>query len=124
MVGEAAVMDLDGWTWEEATLRPSAGITFTFPALGGAGGRGGGGGRGGAPGGDRTYDEMKRERDRRLDELAHLLDQARAYAKAGPEKTVDWTLAALGPVVDRKLPLITTANRAQDIRDAIPFADL
>ena len=24
-------MDLDGWTWEEATLKPNAGITFNFP---------------------------------------------------------------------------------------------
>ena len=27
------------------------------------------------------------------------------------------------PVVERKLPLVTTVNRAQDIRDAIAFAD-
>src|SRR4051812_49503429 len=46
--GEVAVMDLDGWTWEEATLKANAGITFTFPAVGGGGGRGG---RGGAAGG-------------------------------------------------------------------------
>ena len=66
---------------------------------------------------------MKRNRDRRLDELARLFDQVRAYAKAGPDKTVDWTLEALVPVVERKLPLVTTVNRAQDIRDAVAFAD-
>jgi imidazolonepropionase-like amidohydrolase len=66
---------------------------------------------------------MKRNRDRRLDDLARLFDRARAYAKAGPEKTVDWTLEALVPVVERKLPLIATANRTQDVRDAIAFAD-
>ena len=27
------------------------------------------------------------------------------------------------PVVERKLPLVTTVNRAQDIRDAVAFAD-
>ena len=31
--GEVAVMNLDGWTWEEATLKANAGITFNFPAL-------------------------------------------------------------------------------------------
>jgi len=122
--GEVAVMDLDGWTWEEATLKANAGITFNFPAIGGGGGRGGGGGgRGAAGGGDRTYDDLKRDRDRRLDELAQLFEQARAYAKAGPDKTVDWTLAALVPVVEGQLPLVTTVNRAQDIRDAVAFAD-
>jgi imidazolonepropionase-like amidohydrolase len=120
--GEVAVMDLDGWTWEEATLKANAGITFNFPLIGGGGGRGGG--RGGfQAAGDRNYDDMKRERDRKLDELAQLFDQVRAYAKAGPDKTVDWTLDALVPVVERRLPLVTTVNRAQDIRDAVAFAD-
>ena len=35
--GEVAVMNLDGWTWEEATLRANAGIEFNFPVLGGGG---------------------------------------------------------------------------------------
>ena len=29
--GEIPVMNLDGWTWEEATLRPAAGLAFNFP---------------------------------------------------------------------------------------------
>ncbi len=124
--GEVAIMNLDGWTWEEATVKPNAGITFTFPSLGGGGGRGGGGGgRGGGGGGGEgvTFEDLKRNRDRRLDELARLFDQVRAYAKAGPDKTVDWTLEALVPVVERRLPLVTAVNRAQDIRDAVAFAD-
>jgi imidazolonepropionase-like amidohydrolase len=121
--GEVAVMNLDGWTWEEATVKPNAGITFAFPALGGGGGRGGGGRGGGAGAEGATYEDMKRTRDRRLDEIARLFDQARAYAKAGSDKTVDWTLEALVPVVERRLPLVTTVNRAQDIRDAVAFAD-
>ena len=123
--GEVAVMNLDGWTWEEATLRATAGITFNFPLLGGGGGRGfGGGGRGGGGGGEaQTYDDLKRARDRRLDEIARLFDQTRAYAKAGANKKVDWVLEALVPVADGRLPLVTTANRAQDIRDAVAFAD-
>ncbi len=124
--GEVAIMNLDGWTWEEATVKPNAGITFTFPSLGGGGGRGGGGGGrggGGAGGEGVTFEDLKRNRDRRLDELARLFDQVRAYAKAGPDKTVDWTLQALVPVVERRLPLVTAVNRAQDIRDAVAFAD-
>ena len=123
--GQLAVMNLDGWTWEDATLKPNAGITFNFPALGGGGGRGGGrGGRGGvAPGGERTYEDIKRERDRRLDGIIRLFDQVRAYAKAGPDKTVDWTLEALVPVVEGRLPLVTSVSRAEDVRDAVAFAD-
>ncbi len=125
MAGELAVMNLDGWTWEESTLRPNAGIVFNFPALAAGGGRGGGGGgRGGAPQGqERTFDEIRRERDRRLDEVIRLLDNARAYAKAGADKTTDLSLEALVPVVERKLPLIVSVVREQDIKDAVAFAD-
>jgi imidazolonepropionase-like amidohydrolase len=120
LAGEVPVMNLDGWTWEEATLQMNAGIAFNFPALGGGGGRGG---RGGAPAGDRTYDDIRRDRDRQLDQLVRLFDQARAYAKGGPDKTMDWTLEALVPIVERRLPLITNVSREQDIRDAVAFAD-
>jgi imidazolonepropionase-like amidohydrolase len=120
--GEVAVMNLDGWTWEEATVKANAGITFNFPSLAPAGGRGGGRGGGGGVEGS-TFEEIKRNRDRRLDQLARLFDQVRAYAKAGSDKTVDWILEALVPVAERKLPLVTNVNRAQDIRDAVAFAE-
>jgi imidazolonepropionase-like amidohydrolase len=123
--GDVPVMNLDGWTWEEATVKPNAGIQFTFPTIGAGGGRGGGGGggRGAQPPSDRTYDDLRRERDRKLDDIVQLFEQARAYATAGSDKTTDWTLEALVPVVEKRLPLITTANREQEIRDAVAFAD-
>jgi imidazolonepropionase-like amidohydrolase len=117
-------MNLDGWTWEESMVTPNVGITFNFPTLSGGGGRGDFGGRGGrGRGAERSFDDIKRERDRRLDRIGRLLDQARAYAKAGADRNVDWTLEALVPVVERKLPLITNVSRAEDIREAIAFAD-
>jgi imidazolonepropionase-like amidohydrolase len=121
--GEVPVMNLDGWTWEEATLKGNAGITFNFPGIGGGGGRGGGRGRGAAPGGDRTYEDLKRERDRQLDEIVRLFDRARAYANAGPDRTADLMLEALIPVVEGKLPLVTNVRSEQDIKDAVAFAD-
>ena len=45
--GSMPVMDLDGWTWEESTLRSSAGLVMSYPGAGG-GGRGGGGRGGGS----------------------------------------------------------------------------
>jgi imidazolonepropionase-like amidohydrolase len=105
-------------------VKPNIGIVFNFPAIGGGGGGRGGGGRGGGgQGGDRSYEDLKRERDRRLDSIIRLFDRARAYSKAGADKTVDWTLEALVPIVERKIPLITSAARAQDVRDAIAFAE-
>ncbi len=125
--GEVPVMNLDGWTFEEATVKPNAGITFNFPALGGGGGGrggGGGGGRGGgAPAGDRTYDDVRRERDRRLAEIDRVLDEARAYAKAGTNRTMNWEMEAFVPVVEGRLPLIVNVSRDQDIRDAVAWAE-
>jgi len=121
--GQVPVMNLDGWTWEESVVEPIAGITFQFPGVGG-------GGRGGftppavegAP--ERTYDDLKKERDLRLDRVARLFDQARAYAKATPaNREPDWVLEALVPVVERRTPLFTVASREQDIRDALAFAE-
>ena len=51
------------------------------------------------------------------------MDQARAYAKAGPGRARDWTLEALVPVVERRMPLITSVGSEADIRDAIAFAE-
>jgi imidazolonepropionase-like amidohydrolase len=118
--GQASVMNLDGYTWEESTVAPSVGVTFQFPRLGG-GGRGGG--RGGPPA-ERAYDDLKKERDAQLDRVARLLDDARAYAKAaGPNRQRDLVLEALVPVVDKRQPLITRVATQQEIRDAIAFAD-
>ena len=101
-------MNLDGWTWEEATLRANAGIEFNFPVIGGdwrarrlvvAADE--------AAGPSNTpFDQLKKQRDDRLDEIAQLFERARAYAKAGPDKTKDWVLDALVPVVERRLPLV------------------
>lgn len=116
--GQVPVMNLDGWTWEESTLKPIAGISFQFPGVGAR--------RmayGAAPAPERAYEELRKERDARLDALARLLDEARAYAAAGPGRERDWVLEALVPVVQRRVPLFTTAPREQDIREAVAFAE-
>jgi imidazolonepropionase-like amidohydrolase len=118
--GDVAVMNLDGWTWEEATVKPSAGIVFNFPAVAGGGGRGGGrGGRGG--GGDTTYDDLKRRRDERLEQVANYFARARAYAKAGANRQTDWMLDALVPLVERRAKLYTRVGSYMDFADAIAF---
>ncbi len=118
--GEVAVMNLDGWTWEEATLKPSVGIEFNFPSLGGGGGRGGG--RGGAAGAA-TFDQIKKQRDDRLADISRTFALARAYGKGGPDKTKDLVLEALVPVVEGRLPLIVNVSGEVNIRDAVAFAE-
>jgi imidazolonepropionase-like amidohydrolase len=124
--GQAAVMNLDGWTWEEATVKPAIGVTFQFPNIGGGGGGfgGGGGGGGGGAAQQRRYEDLKRERDARVKIVEDLLARAKAYAKVAPaERRVDWNLEALVPVVEGRQPLFVQATNEAQIRDAVAFAD-
>jgi len=111
--GEIPVMDLDGWTWEEATLRPAAGLALNYP--GPAGGRGGGGGGRGGQAQPQGPDPIKT--------LNQLLERARAYAKQPATRQVDWTLEPFLPVLDRRQALYVTAATEQNMRDAVAWAD-
>ena len=107
-------MNLDGWTWEEATLRPAAGLALNFPGAAGGRGGGGGGGRGGAAPAAGP-DPMKT--------LNQLLERARVYAKLPATRQIDWTLEPFLPVLDRRQALYVTANSEQSIRDAVAWAE-
>jgi imidazolonepropionase-like amidohydrolase len=113
--GQVPVMNLDGWTWEEATLRPAAGIAMTFPG-GGGGGRGGGGGGAAGAGAAAAGPD-------RLAELHQVLERARAYAKQGAGRRTDLTLEGLVPVIERKQALYVSANGDTAIRGAVTWAE-
>jgi imidazolonepropionase-like amidohydrolase len=116
--GEIPVMNLDGWTWEENTLRASAGLAMSFPG-GGGGGRGGGGGGGGGAGGGGAGDQA-----RQLDELSRMIDQARAYMKnANRAANVNWTLEPFVPLLERRQSIFVNAGSDQAIRDAVAWAE-
>jgi imidazolonepropionase-like amidohydrolase len=112
--GEMPVMNLDGWTWEENTLRASAGLAMTFPASGGRGRGAGPGGTGGGGGGAEPPD--------RLAELDRLLGRARAYARQGQEREVDWNLEPFVHVLDGRQALFVSASTEPAIRDAVAWA--
>ncbi len=112
--GEIPVMNLDGWTWEEATLRPAAGLAFNYPGAAGGRGGGGGGGRGGAAPAAGP-DPIKT--------LNQLVARARVYAKLPATRQVDWNLEPFLPVLDRRQALYVSANTEQGIRDAVAWAN-
>jgi len=117
--GQIPVMNLDGWTWEEATLSPLAGLTMQFPPMQpprAFGAR--------EPKRDETYEELKKARDKKLDAVAALLRRARAYAALPPAaRPTDWALQALVPIVEGAVPLFVAADREADIKDAVAFAE-
>ncbi|HEX7778998.1 MAG TPA: amidohydrolase family protein, partial [Vicinamibacterales bacterium] len=118
IAGEIPVMNLDGWTWEENTLRASAGLAMAYPG-GGGGGRGGGGGGGAGAGGGGAGEQA-----RQLDELNRMIDQARAYMKnANRTASVNWTLEAFVPILERRQAMFINAGSDQAIRDAVAWGE-
>jgi imidazolonepropionase-like amidohydrolase len=115
--GQAAVMNLDGWSWEEAAVKPIAGVTFQFPTTGRQGGFGPN------PDANRKYEELKKERDAKITRVEEVFDRAKAYAKRpAAERATDWNLEALVPIVEGRAPLFVQANLEPEIRDAVAFA--
>lgn len=129
IAGQAALIHLDGWTWEEMQIRPSAAMHINFPTLGGSGTRrGDAGDAGGANASSRTpYAEAKRDYDAKLRSLHEFFEEARRYQKAKSAKAAgfepDLKFESMLPVLEGKLPVFVTAIRERAIHDAVEFFD-
>ena len=118
--GISALIQHDGWTWEDMTLRAAVGMHVQWPHM--------------SPVLDwhteKTGKEQLKDRDEALRALQKTFDNARAYAKArrAPAEnlrvpqSIDLRWEAMLPVLDGKLPLIVRANRADQIQAAVAFA--
>ena len=121
--GQGAVMHLDGWTWEEMAVKPSALMEMTFPQIQSVP-------RQyaaifGMP--TRTYAEEERRYKELLQNVSDFFEQARRYKKAKASPAADFRpdirMEAMIPVIDGKLPLLVRAERERAIKDAVAFAD-
>jgi imidazolonepropionase-like amidohydrolase len=134
--GQAAMIHLSGWTWEDMEVTRSAAMQLTFPAIRGRGGRGGGNpdfnpddvfGNAVAGAAANTFAEQKRQYDQQIAKINEFFDAARQYQKErtanAPGFKKDLKMEAMMPVLEGKLPLAVTASRARSIHDAILFAD-
>lgn len=117
--GASALVQLDGWTWEEMTVKPVVGIHVRWPQMSPI---------------HTWWQEMKAQeqlvaRDKALEELRQAFDEARNYATAcracaegkgiAPEFNARWD--ALLPVLAGKVPLIIDADEIQQIQSALAF---
>ncbi|MES1257099.1 MAG: amidohydrolase family protein [Acidobacteriota bacterium] len=129
ITGQVSLMHLAGWTTDEMGLKPRAALHLVFPAIQG-GGRGGFipdfdpttfGAAGGA------FATQKQNYDKQIVELNGFFEQARRYKQAkeakAPGLKTDLKLEAMIPVVEGKEPIMVTARREREIRDAIAWAD-
>ena len=117
VAGTSAVLNLDGWTTEDMTLKAPIGMTLSWP-------------RDPRlpqfhPQSASSINHKKAEETyaKSLQQLDDLFDDARAFWRAknsGKEPLkVDLRLEALGPVLKNEIPLHIYANTARQIRDAV-----
>lgn len=115
--GQSAVMQLDGWTYEDMTLRTPAGMRVIWPTM--------------APVSEwnvkKSSDDQAQERDAALARLRQAFADAQAYRKARQadrdRHPIDLRWEAMIPVLEGKLPLVVAANEIQQIQAAVAFAE-
>ncbi len=113
--GRAAVLQLDGWTYEDLTLSASAGLMIQWPRM--------------TPvvnwWEEKSTEEQRKERDESIARLHDFFDDARAYQKArtaGSEQEFDSRLESMLAVLDGTIPLIVRADEIQQIQTAVAFS--
>ncbi|MFN3653008.1 MAG: amidohydrolase family protein [Armatimonadota bacterium] len=94
--GQAALMNLAGWTAEEMAARPRAGLVVRYP-------RGANGAQ--------------------LSALKTLLKTAGEYQGPKPGEPVDLKLTALQPYVKGELPVLFEVNRKEEIEGALALTE-
>lgn len=114
--GTSALIQLDGWTWEEMVVKAPVAMEVIWPSM--------------AP--TRSWRqqlperEQLRERDERLKQLQQLFADARAYLtakqKGSNPPNFDARWEAMIPLLEGKIPLAVNANDIQQIQAAVAFA--
>ena len=117
IAGQAALVHLDGWTWEEMEIKKSAGMALRMPVILPTGGRGA----------SEPFTDAKKRYDDNLRDLREFFEQARRYQKAKAANETgfraDLKFEAMLPVLEGKEPLIVFAQRERAIRDAVQLVD-
>ena len=121
IAGTPALIHLDGWTFEDMTVRAPMGLFVQWPNM--------------TPVQaffeERSDDEQKKARDRQLAALRKAFDDARAYAQArDAEKTSgiprhdrDLKYDAVARAVRGEIPVLFQANTLAQIKSVLSFAD-
>lgn len=114
ITGTSALIELDGWTWEDLTLHAPVGLHVVWPI-------------------DETEpwlpaevaEAAKKAVTEKLSGLRRAFEQARTYgaaAAASAIATPDLRLAAMQPALQRQQPVFMHAEDAQAIGQALDFA--
>ena len=118
--GTGAILMLDGWTWEEMTLKAPCALYVNWPSMTITK----------SLSGKPTEEEQRKKRQEALDEIANAFSDARAYvqaksaeeAKGIPYHDVDARWEAMIPVLEGKVPVVVRATEMHQIEAAVAWA--
>jgi imidazolonepropionase-like amidohydrolase len=117
--GTCAVMQLDGWTWEDMTLRADAGMIVNWPKS--VGDHDWLSGTTEAVDNDSRISSLRTIRQAIADARAYqLARQSRGAGQPEPEHDSRWE--GLLRVLEGRVPLVVQADAAADIQSAVAFA--
>ncbi len=110
--GQAALINMDGWTWEDMAVKSNAGYVVNYPGLGGPAAFG--------PNGDRQRERARAE----VQELRGELERARDYhqAREGGLEDVDLVYESMRPLMSGDVPAIINADTEEEIEGALALA--
>lgn len=122
IAGQAALIHLDGWTWEEMEINRSAALQILFPTIETGTFR-----QMDLGAGKSAYAEAKKHFDSQVQELNSYFEKARGYQKAklanSKDLTTDLALEAMIPVLEGKVPVMIVAREERTIQAALSFVD-
>lgn len=126
--GQAGLMHMAGWTWEEMEIRRGAAIQVAWPRIVLGGGRGGGAETmmAGAAGRRTSFSEARRAQEQQVAKLNEFIEHARVYGQAksaGVPLKADLKMEAMLPVLEGKTPLLVVAAREREIREAVAWSE-
>ena len=106
--GTSSVMMLDGWSWEDAILKTSAGVHLNWPRI------------------NRKKDPEKPvEINEQMKELEEFFKKAKSYydsKRNNKNIKIDLKLESMVPVFNKEIPLFIHANKYEQIRSSIYFS--
>lgn len=117
--GKAGVLQLDGWTYEDMTLKPDCALVIHWPRT--------------AP--EMTHvpgtesegkqEDRDKEKIKALKDLRELFQNARTYMSARADNPADQPfdsrLNSMIPVIEGQIPLLISADRTDQIQGAVAF---
>ncbi len=114
--GRSSLMNLDGWTAEDAVEQKSVGVHLSWPSVRIVD----------AWWMDKSAEEQKNDQAEEQARLRKIFDKARSYynaRQANPDLPADVRWEGLVPMFERRMPLIVAADDFRQIEQAVAFAD-